>query len=123
MATDIDTLEKELASIAARIKTVLFPGGERHGHLCCVISDEAYGAKIADPAFELEQHEPEEPEAYNPEITDDTPDHQRRTMEADWERYKKDVTRYNAVQEVLVNQIAGAIDLQHLNDTSIQCID
>jgi hypothetical protein len=42
-ATDIDTLKKELAVIAARIKTSLFKGGDTHGHLCNVISDESYG--------------------------------------------------------------------------------
>jgi hypothetical protein len=40
-ATDIDTLEKELAVIAAKIKTSLFEGGQQHGHLCNVISNEA----------------------------------------------------------------------------------
>ena len=52
-ATDLDTLEKELAVVAATQKTSLFEGGQRHGHLCNVISDEAYGSIIDDENFAL----------------------------------------------------------------------
>ena len=65
-ATDIETLEKELASIAAKVKTSLFTEGEKHGHLCNVISNEAYGAIINDEDFEYK--EPDIPEPYNPDI-------------------------------------------------------
>ena len=80
-ATDIDTLEKELAIIAATVKTSIFPEGERHGHLSNVISNESYGAIIGDPNFELE--EPEVPEAYNPNILAHMGDIQRKTMESE----------------------------------------
>ena len=115
-AADIDTLEKELATIAAKIKTTILPQGNRFGHLCCVISDEAYGTKIEDPDFELALHEPTQPAAYNPEITANTPDHMRRTLEAEWEQHKKDVVKYDAVQEVLVSKIVGAVDIAHIRE-------
>jgi hypothetical protein len=81
-ATDIDTLEKELAIITATVKTSIFPEGERHdGHLCNVISNELYGAIIGNPDFELE--EPQVPEAYNPSILAHMGDIQRKTMESE----------------------------------------
>ena len=39
--TDIDMLEKDLAIIAATVKTSIFEGGEFHGHLSNVISNES----------------------------------------------------------------------------------
>jgi hypothetical protein len=66
-AVDIDTLERELAKIAAPYKMTLIPGGARHGHLGCIISDEAYAAIINTPGWTLE--EPEEPSAYDLGIT------------------------------------------------------
>ena len=77
-AADIDTTEKELAAIATIIKTSLFPGGERFGHLCCVLSDEAYGTKINDENFAFTDVQPEEPAPYDPAITAATPEHTRK---------------------------------------------
>ena len=94
-ATDVDTLEKELAEIATTIESSLFEGGDEHGHLCCVIPNEAYGQLIDDEDFEFEA--PEAPEPYNPEIDDITPPittarswrpsgrNARRTTNAIWE--------------------------------------
>lgn len=105
---DIDLLEKELGGMATRIKTTLFEGGERFGHLCLVLSDAAYGEKITNPAWAWEDNVPEEPTPYNPDITDNMGDVERRSMEAEWENHKAMVTVYNAVQECLVDRIAGA---------------
>lgn len=113
-ATDIDTLEKELAVIAAKIKTSLFEGGQQHGHLCNVISNEAYGIIIGDADFEWE--EPELPEAYDPEILPHMGDVQRKTMEAEWEKRKQHYQAYLGVQEVLRKHIVGAVDSQFLRE-------
>lgn len=113
-ATDLDTLEKELAVVAATQKTSLFEGGQRHGHLCNVISDEAYGIIINDEDFEFE--EPELPEAYNPEILPHMGDVQRKTMEAEWEKRKQHYQVYLGVQEVLRKLIVGAVDPQYLRE-------
>ena len=54
---------------------------------------------------------PEEPTpCYNPDITDNMGNVERRSMEAEWENHKAMVTIYNAVQEWLVDKIAGACD-------------
>lgn len=111
-ATDVDTLEKELAAIAAKVKTTLFEGGDRHDHLCCVLPDEAYGQIIDNADYEFE--EPEAPEPYNPEINDNTPDHERKTLEADWERHKQDYQKYLGVQEVLRKLVVGAVSENYL---------
>ena len=103
-----------MASIATRVKTTIFPEGEKYGHLCLVISDDAYGAKIGDADFELATYVPDEPEPYNPDIDDTTPDHQRRQLEAEWEQHKINVTKYLAVEEVLVTRIVRAVDMQHI---------
>lgn len=113
-ATDIDTLEKELAVIAAKIKTSLFEGGQRHGHLCNVISDEAYQIIINNEDFEFE--EPELPEAYNPEILPHMGDVQRKTLEAEWEKHKQHYQAYLGVQEVLRKLIIGAVDQQYVRE-------
>jgi hypothetical protein len=113
-ATDIDTLEKELAVIAARIKTSLFQGGDTHGHLCNVISDESYGAIIGDPTFEYV--EPTVPEAYNPDILAHMGDIQRKTLESEWDKHKQHYQAYLGVQETLRNLIVGAVDPQYLRE-------
>jgi hypothetical protein len=97
--TDIGTLEKELAIIIATVKTSIFPEGERHGHLCKVISNESYGAIIGNPNYELE--EPTIPEAYNPEILPHMGDIQHKTMESDWDKHKQHYQAYLGVQETL----------------------
>ena len=48
------TLRMQLAHIAAKPKTSLFPQGEKHGHLCLILSDDQYGEKIGDDDLELE---------------------------------------------------------------------
>jgi hypothetical protein len=113
-ATDIDTLEKELAIIAATVKTSIFPEGEKHGHLCNVISNESYGAIIGDPNFELE--EPDVPEAYNPNILAHMGDIQRKTMESEWDKHKQHYQAYLGVQEVLRKRIVEAVDPQFLRE-------
>jgi hypothetical protein len=113
-ATDIDTLEKELAVIAATIKTSLFPEGERHGHLCNVISDESYGAIIGDPDFEY--IDPTVPEAYNPDILPHMDDIQRKTLESEWDKHKQHYQAYLGVQETLRKLIVGAVDGQYLRE-------
>jgi hypothetical protein len=113
-ATDIDTLEKELAVIAARIKTSLFQGGDTHGHLCNVISDESYGAIIDNPTFEY--IEPTVPEAYNPDILAHMGDIQRKTLESEWDKHKQHYQAYLGVQETLRNLIVGAVDPQFLRE-------
>ena len=110
-ATDIDTLERELAEIASEIKTSLYTGGEEHGHLCCVISDEAY-AEIIDEDFQFAPAV--QPEAYDPTITAEMGDVQRKQMEAEWEKSKVDYQKYLGVQHVLRNLIVSAVDSQHL---------
>ena len=110
-ATDIDTLERELAEIASEIKTSLYTGGEEHGHLCCIISDEAY-ADIIDEDFQFAAAV--QPEAYDPTITAEMGDVQRKQMEAEWEKSKVDYQKYLGVQHVLRNLIVSAVDSQHL---------
>jgi hypothetical protein len=78
-ATAIDTLENELAIIAATVKTSLFEGGQLHGHLCNVISKESYAAIVGNPDFILE--EPVVPEAYNLEILPQMGEVQCKTLE------------------------------------------
>lgn len=111
-ATDVDTLEKELATIASTVQTNIFPGGRQHGHMCCVIPNEAYGRIIADPNFEFET--PEAPEPYNPDINEATNAIERKTMEAEWERHKTDYQKYLGVQEVLRRLIVTAVNETHL---------
>jgi hypothetical protein len=113
-ATDINTLEKELAIIAATVKTSIFPEGKRHGHLCNVISNESYGAIIGDPDFELE--EPDVPEPYNPNILVHMGDIQRKTMESEWDKHKQHYQAYLGVQEVLRKRIVEAVDSQFLRE-------
>jgi hypothetical protein len=110
-ATYIDTLEKELAVIAARIKTSLFQGGDTHGHLCNVISDESYGAIIGDLTFEYDG--PTVPESYNPDILPHMGDIQRKTLESEWDKHKQHYQAYLGVQETLRNLIVGAVDPQY----------
>jgi hypothetical protein len=113
-ATDINTLEKELAIIAATLKTSIFPEGEKYGHLCNVISNELYGAIIGDPDFELE--EPVVPEAYNPNILAHMGDIQCKTMESKWDKHKQHYQAYLGVQEVLWKRIVEAMDSQFLRE-------
>lgn len=113
-ATDIDTLEKELAVIAATIKTSIFEGGETHGHLCNVISDESYGAIVGNANFEFV--EPEVPEAYNPDILPHMGDIQRKTLESEWDKHKQHYQAYLGVQEVLRKLIIASVDGQYLRE-------
>lgn len=111
-ATDINTLEKELAAIAASVQTNLFPGGREHGHLCCIIQSKAYGHIIKDPNFEFET--PEAPEPYNPKIDKDTGDIELKTMEAEWERHKADYQKYLGMHEVICTLIVSAVTETYL---------
>jgi len=113
-ATDIDTLEKELAIIAATVKTSLFEGGQLHGHLCNVIGNESYAAIVGNPDFTLE--EPAVPAAYNPEIVPQMGEVQRKTMESEWDKHKQHYQTYLGVQEVLRNRIVNAVDSQYLRE-------
>ena len=97
--TDIDTLKKELAIIAATLKTSIFEGGELHGHLGNMISNESYAAIVGNPNLELE--EPEVPEPYNPAILPHMGDVQRKTLETKWDKHKQHYQSYLGVQEVL----------------------
>ena len=98
-ATDIDTLEKELAIIAATVKTSLFEGGQLHGHLCNVISNKSYAAIVGNPNFALDK--PAVPEAYNPEILPQMGEVQLKTLESEWDKHKQHYQAYLGVQEVL----------------------
>jgi hypothetical protein len=97
--TYIDTLEKELAIIAATVKTSLFEGGQLHRHLCNVISNESYVAIVGNPDFVLE--EPVVLEAYNPEILPQMGEIQCKTLELEWDKHKQHYQAYLGVQEVL----------------------
>jgi hypothetical protein len=114
-ATDIDTLEKELAIFAATVMTSLFEGGQLHGHLCNVISNESYAAIVGNPDFILE--EPTVPEAYNPEIVPQMGEVQRKTLESEWDKHKQHYQAYLGVQEVLRNRIVNSVDSQYLRET------
>ena len=96
--TDIDTLEKEAAKLAASVKTTLFPQGLRHGHLSCILSNEAYGAIIGDSNYAWE-----EPDAnllaYNPDITAGMAVIVRKQREVAWDRKKEDSQHYLGVAE------------------------
>ena len=114
-ATDIDTLEKELAIIAATVKTSLFAGGQLHGHLCNVISNEWYAAIVGNPDFTL--NEPAVPEAYNPAILPQMGEVQRKTLESEWDKHKQHYQAYLGMQEALRKRIVGAVDSQYLRET------
>jgi hypothetical protein len=114
-ATDIDTLEKELAIIAATVKTSLFEGGQLHGHLCNVISNESYAAIVGNPDFVL--NEPAVPEAFNLEILPQMGEVQHKTLESEWDKHKQHYQAYLGVQEVLRKSIVGAVDSQYLRET------
>lgn len=114
-ATDIDTLEKELAIIAATVKTSLFEGGQLHGHLCNVISNESYAVIVGNPDFTLD--EPAVPEAYNPAILPQMGEVQRKTLESEWDKHKQHYQAYLGVQETLRKRIVSAVDAQYLRET------
>ena len=111
-ATDIDTLERELAGIAAQIKTSIYEGGDVHGHLCCVITQDAYRTIIGDPDWEYA--EAETPEAYDPEITAAMGDVERKSREAEWDKFKTDYQKYLGVQHALRQLLIGAVDSQYI---------
>lgn len=115
-AKDVDTLRMQLAHIAAKPKTTLFPQGERHGHLALILSDDQYGEKINDVDFELDLYRPEDMEAYDPEIDENMEDHERRIREAKWTTKMADVSKYQGVCEVLVNLIVGAVDQHYIKE-------
>ena len=83
----------QLAHIAAKPKTSLFPQGKRHGHLALILRDDQYVEKINDVDFELELYRPEDMEAYDPEIDEDMEDHERRIREAEWTTKMADVSK------------------------------
>jgi hypothetical protein len=114
-ATDIDTLEKELAIIVATVKTSLFEGGQLHGHLCNVISNESYAAIVGNPDFVL--LEPAVPEAYNPGILPHMGEVQRKKLESEWDKHKQHYQAYLRVQKVLRKRIVNAVNSQYLRET------
>jgi hypothetical protein len=103
-ATDIDTLKKELAIIAAMVKTSLFEGGQLHGHLCNVISNESYAAIVGNPDFALD--EPAVPEAYNPEILPQMGEVQRKTLESEWDKLRELGDAYRALEKHILEKQA-----------------
>jgi hypothetical protein len=111
-AMDINTLEKELAIIAATVKTSLFEGGQLHSHLCNVISNESYAAIMGNPNFVLE--EPALPEAYNPEILPQMGEVQHKTLELEWDKHKQHYQAYLGVQEILRKRIRFPIPPRNL---------
>jgi hypothetical protein len=50
-AWDIEQLEEDVAQIATEVKTSLFQGGQDHGCLAAVISEEEYRLEVMDNTY------------------------------------------------------------------------
>lgn len=117
-----ERLVAELKPIARKLKTNLFQKGLKYGFLCVLCSDEDYGTIISDHSFRF--HEPEEPEDYDPAITDSMSDAQRREREEQHKKYAIAIehTKYLAVTNVLRNKLIAAIEdeyLEKLKDSEV----
>ena len=77
--------------IAKIIITSLFSQGHQHGHLCCIISDERYGAITGNKDFECKDHT--EPAVYNLVVTMAIGNLKCKQMEAQWNRMKDEYQR------------------------------
>jgi len=114
MTMNIDTLEKELAKMATTVKTSLFPQGHHHGHIACIISDDAYRAIVRDENFKYE--DPIEPAACNLAIiaTTEILQHKQMEVEVQWDKTKQDYQHYMEVQYTRCSKIEESVGHQYL---------
>ena len=105
---DLEIWLEECANIATKIKTRLIQGGPSLGHLAIVIPEDEYQLEIDDVAWTYT--EPEDPGAYNVEITGDEEDYIIRRMEAEHKVNINDYQKYLGVTEHLRNQFEQCMD-------------
>jgi hypothetical protein len=103
-----ETLLEELKSIATRLKTNLFPMGQKYGFLALICDDHEYGDHVEDDGYIYK--EPTPPEDYDTTIDATMTETQRKTREEQHKRYIVDYNKYLAVSNVLRENIVEAVN-------------
>ena len=109
-AWDIEQLEEDVAQIATEVKTSLFQGGQDHGCLAAVISEEEYRLEIMDNTFTYVEPLGQALPAYNPNITGEEDDYQIKALEAEHKVYRTDRLRYEGLTEHIKDELLKSVD-------------
>ena len=109
-AWDVEQIEEVLAIMATEIKTSLFQGGQEHGCLAAVISEEEYRLEIMDATFVYQEPLGEPLSAYNPNITGAEDEHEIKGLEAEHKVYRTDRLRYEGLTEHFKEELLKSVD-------------
>jgi hypothetical protein len=116
-----ENLINELKPIAIKLKTSLFPKGQKYGFLATITTEDDYASIIDDTTYRWT--EPEEPEDYDSTITDEMTDTQRKQREEQHKRYKVEYNKYIAATNVLRARIVDAIEEEYIEKIRDPVVD
>ena len=123
----IKSYEELLASlrpIATKLKTIIFPEGQKYGHLSLLTTDGEYASYIGDPLYRYKEPvPPSEYEIQNP-IMDAMTEPQRKAIEeTKTPRYEQDHNKFMATTEKLRDAIVDAVDEEHIEALKDPVVD
>ncbi len=104
-AWDIEQLEEDVAQIATEVKTSLFQGGQDHGCLAAVISEEEYRLEVMDNTYTYVEPLGQALPAYNPNITGNEDEYAIKALEAEHKVYRTDRLRYEGLTEHIKDEL------------------
>ena len=118
-----EDLLSNLRPIATKLKTKIFPDGQKYGHLSLLTTDGEYASYIGDPLYRYKEPvPPSEYELLHP-ITDTMSEPQRKALETKTRRYEQEYNKFLATTEKLRDAIVEAVDEEHIEALKDPVVD
>ena len=118
-----EDLLSNLRPIATKLKTKIFPDGQKYGHLSLLTTDGEYASYIGDPLYRYKEPvPPSEYELLYP-ITDTMSEPQRKALETKTRRYEQEYNKFLATTEKLRDAIVEAVDEEHIEALKDPVVD
>eukprot|EP00956_Cyclotella_meneghiniana_P020521 scaffold36341_cov43-Cyclotella_meneghiniana.AAC.7 len=118
-----EELLTNLRPIATKLKSNIFPEGQKYGHISLLTTDGEYASYIGDPLYRYKEPvPPSEYEIQNP-ITEAMTEPQRKAMETKTRRYEQEYNKFLATTEKLRDAIVEAVDEEHIEALKDPVVD
>ena len=118
-----EELLTNLRPIATKLKSNIFPEGQKYGHLSLLTTDGEYASYIGDPLYRYKEPvPPSEYEIQNP-ITEAMTESQRKAIETKTRRYEQEYNKFLAITEKLRDAIVEAVDEEHIEALKDPVVD
>ena len=118
-----EELLTNLRPIATKLKSNIFPEGQKYGHLSLLTTDGEYASYIGDPLYRYKEPvPPSEYEIQNP-ITEAMTEPQRKAIETKTRRYEQEYNKFLATTEKLRDAIVEAVDEEHIEALKDPVVD